>query len=348
MPLVAETAASTSSRVLLVDQHGHAPFKSIAEAVKQAKPGDTIRLAPGSGPYREVLFIKQSGEPGKPITFDGSGETVTGFQPLQFKQIDGMWICDLKPYFDSFKSVQGFRKVDGRWVTREKRALPAVISFQGTRLLQDYETGQFTDYATLSPDGYRITLNEGVSPEGWEISSSYFVVRINNVSHHVYKNMTASGSSNDGFNLHGTGSNLVFENVTACLNLDEGFSAHDDIECEIYDSAFFMNDTGIGNVANSVMHATNIRTYDNLGWGVWISNCTATLEGVRSWGNGVANYYFQGNAVVDMADVVSVRSPWTRKPWISSQESSSYENYTPYRKSPNAQVEGEVTLEDPH
>ncbi len=64
------------------------PFRTIVKAIRSARPGDTVFLDPGAGPYHEsVLFYDHpawyhaGGEPGKPLTLDGRGATVTGADP---------------------------------------------------------------------------------------------------------------------------------------------------------------------------------------------------------------------------------------------------------------------------
>jgi len=56
-----------------------APFNAISDALKGAKPGDTIHI--GKGLYREQLDIKTSGTPDAPIVFQGergpNGEFLT-------------------------------------------------------------------------------------------------------------------------------------------------------------------------------------------------------------------------------------------------------------------------------
>ncbi|MFA6293421.1 MAG: right-handed parallel beta-helix repeat-containing protein [Victivallales bacterium] len=56
------------------------PFRSITKAVLAAKAGDTVLVIPTGKPYRETvnLYGMKNGEPGKPITIDGQGVTVSG------------------------------------------------------------------------------------------------------------------------------------------------------------------------------------------------------------------------------------------------------------------------------
>ncbi|MDF3058248.1 MAG: hypothetical protein K0R17_2463 [Rariglobus sp.] len=58
------------------------PLKTIQRAVDLAGAGDTIHLAVIKGDYRqEVQFRDKGGEPGRPITLDGHGATLSGAEP---------------------------------------------------------------------------------------------------------------------------------------------------------------------------------------------------------------------------------------------------------------------------
>lgn len=306
-------------RTLVVDQKAGQPFASIAAAVKEARPGDTIQLAKGSGPYREVLHISQSGLPDAPIVFDGNGEVITGFAPLEgFREADGQTLCPLPVPF------------------------PCVLTYHGERLVQDAASGQFTKWARLSADGKSLILLPGTESAGWEVSVRDYVVQILNASHHVYRNIRASGSLNDGFNLHGTGTDLVFENIEGFQNLDEGFSAHDQIVCRIDGGQFSENDNGIGNVARSSMEASNIRCHSNLGWGLWLRECSADLKNVRAWDNGAAQICFDINSQATCADVRFTDPDRPARPWISYKETRQIATQPAYVKVGSASVTGET------
>jgi len=334
-------SADRPPRTLLVDQRATSGFRSIKQAVRSTKPGDTIELAPGSGPYREALYIPQSGLPEKPIIFDGKGETVTGFEPLIFEQKDGEWVCDLKPFFAGLSHVQGFTKEYGRWTNANAPAsFPSVLTHRGKRIRQHVLTGEFTDSVKLSVDGNQLTLLPGVDPGGWEISARDAVVLILDASYHTYRNIKATGSLNDGFNLHGRGTGLIFEHIEGSQNLDEGFSAHDATECRIDHGVFRENDNGIGNVKASTMTARNIELSDNLGWGLWLFDCTATLENVQSWNNGVAQIALNGTTIATLTNVTFATPAWSTKPWVSSQETSSSPRSPAFNKAPTVKLTG--------
>lgn len=289
---------SLGGRVLEIDQRGGAAYTSLAAAAAVVRPGDTIRIAKGSGPYREPLIIKTSGTPESPIIVEGNGETVTGFEPLaNFREENGVWVCDLPVAF------------------------PCVLTYRGERLLQDNVSGQFTRYAKLSEDQRRLELLPDTQRDGWEISARASAVQVLGVSNHVYRNLKATGTNNDGFNLHGTGSNLVFENIEGSQNLDEGFSAHDQITCEIRGGVFRENDNGILNIASAVMKAKDVHLFDNLGYGMAFFKCSTDLRNVKAWDNGVAQYFFGTGAEVACQNVIGYEPTWSAKPWKTYKES---------------------------
>lgn len=311
-------------RILEVDQRGGADYESIAAAVQDLGPGDTLRLVPGSGPYREPLFVATSGTESAPIIIEGNNELVTGFSPLTgFYEENGVQVCDLPTAF------------------------PCVLTYQGERLRQDAATGQFTKYARLSADQLRLELLPGTDTNGWEVSTRYFVVRIENVSNHIYRNIKASGALNDGVNLHGTGSGLVFENIEGYHNLDEGFSAHDNIQCEIYNGSFHGNDNGIANIASSIMLAEDVSLYDNLGWGIWLNQCGGNLTRVRAWSNGISQVIFGTDAQVSLTDCTVKDPNWTERQWITYKESANVSDPSAYIVSSTATVTGEMMFDAP-
>lgn len=311
-----------AARELIVDQRGGAHHLSIAAAVAELRPGDTLMLAKGSGPYREELYIPSLGKPDAPITVEGNDEVVTGFDPLTgFREENGRLVCDLPVKY------------------------PLVLTYRGERLRESAATKNFTTFARLSDDRTRLTLESGVSSNGWEYSVRGFVVRVQNVSHHVYQNLKVSGSRNDGFNLHGTGSNLLFQNIEGFNNFDEGFSSHDNMVSEIRGGSFYGNDNGIGNVASSATTAGDIQIHDNLGYGLWMANCTGTFSDLRSWNNGMDQICVVGTSVVDVTNCTAVTPAWTERRWITYNESKRRPAPVVYRKDSKAVVRGRITLE---
>ncbi|MEZ0386890.1 MAG: right-handed parallel beta-helix repeat-containing protein [Verrucomicrobium sp.] len=313
------SAHSAPPRVLEVDPGGSTPYKTIASAAKAVQPGDTLRLKPNSGPYREILLIKTSGTAEAPITIDGGNNVVTGFDPITtWEEKDGTVFCKVKTF-------------------------PCVIAHQGERLVHDATTKQFTKYADLNETKDTLTLRPGVSQEGWEISKRAFAVQITNASHHIYRNLRASGSTNDGFNLHGEGADLLFENIEGFQNLDEGYSSHDSIISVIRGAKFWGNDNGI---ANSFRDQTTLSTtvvdtdvYDNLGFGVSLHDCSAVLQNVRIWHNGLRQLRF--NAATIECENVTVYTPKHRsRQWLSYTDSKDLTNMFAYSAGKECVIKG--------
>ncbi|RRJ94478.1 right-handed parallel beta-helix repeat-containing protein [Opitutaceae bacterium TAV4] len=294
-------AAQTPGNRVVVDQRSSPPpppppgtYRTLAAATAKLRPGDTLWIAPDSGPYREILYIKTNGNPNAPVTIEGNGNEITGFDTLAF-------------------SEQGSATLTTDY--------PFVLRHHGKRIPEDAATGKFTAGITWNPDAKTLTLAPDTSPEGWEISTRPFAVRINNASHHTYKNLIATGSRNDGFNLHGTGSNLLFENITGAQNLDEGFSAHETIDAEIRGGRFYENDNGLFNVQQSKLRLTDADLYNNLGLGLAF-NGDATIEArkVRVWGNGAVQLLLNGTVNAAFENTVIHRQSHTTRPWLSYME----------------------------
>lgn len=297
--LASAVGASLFARELAVDARGGAEFSTLAAASAAARPGDTIVIAKGSGPYRETLYIKQSGTAEAPIVVEGNGETVTALAPLVFQ-----------------------READ-TWTARLPLPFPCVIMRNGERVLQDPAAPADTFLAPirLREDKRTVELLPGASPEGWEASARDCPVRISNGSWQTFRNIVATGGTNDGFNLHGDGRGLLFENIVGCNNMDEGFSSHDTIACEIHGGEFWGNDNGVANGGTYVM--SNIRIHDNLGWGLVLHHdMPVRLSDVRAWGNGMVQIYFGPKANGTCERVLAWEPTWTTRPWRSYTESS--------------------------
>ncbi|HEY9248857.1 MAG TPA: hypothetical protein VIO38_06985, partial [Rariglobus sp.] len=235
---------------------------------------------------------------------EGNGETVTGFEPLVFTQENGVWLARLpKPF-------------------------PLVIAHKGVRVLQDANAPAdlFLAPIKLREDKLTIELLPGGSPENWEVSVRECAVAIANASFQTYRNLVATGATNDGFNLHVAGEGLIFENIVGANNLDEGFSAHGKVSCEIRGGFFFRNENGIAN-PNDVTVAKGIRLYDNLGWGLSLNNnSVATLVDVKSWNNDIAQYRFIHQASGTCNEVWAWAPTWKNRRYRSYTDSATTGN----------------------
>jgi hypothetical protein len=303
--LVAFTSAGLA-RTITVDPKTPGACRTLAEAASQLRAGDTLQIAAGTGPYREPLYIRASGTPEAPIVIEGNGNEITGFDPLVFSPLP-----------------------DGRLAATVPTEYPFVLRHAGRRVKEDAQTNQFEGGVTYERAENRLVLAPGVSAEGWEISVRQFAVRISNASYHVYRDIDATGSRNDGFNLHGDGRGLVFEAVSGRQNLDEGFSSHGTMECEIRNARFSENDNGILNGQQTVTRLENVDVFDNVGFGIGF-NGEARIDAVnvRSWGNGVSQLLLRAGVKPRFESVRIYRNANTSRRWLSYMESARWPRLT--------------------
>jgi hypothetical protein len=85
------------------------------------------------------------------------------------------------------------------------------------------------------------------------------------LTHVVIRNLVVCRVLNDGFNLHGTTSDLRLENIAAVDCGDDGISPHETCEVTIDGYWGVGNSTGMGNGNLSVTRAWNVRLEGNLG-----------------------------------------------------------------------------------
>lgn len=289
-----------AARILTVDPRDPAAIPTLKQAASLVQPGDTIVLAPGSGPYREPLYINRSGAAAAPITIEGNGNEITGFDLLSFTQLP-----------------------DGRHQSIVSVPYPFVLRHAGKkRFREEAATKQFSEGIQYDPATRILILPAGVSTSDWEVSARNHVVRIQDVSHHRYRNIVATGSRNDGFNLHGTGMDLHFENITGSYNLDEGFSSHDDIHSSIDGGYFFENDNGIYNIGRSHTRIQNVDISQNLGIGFGLADGTVEASQLRIWSSGMVQLKLDGSAHLFGSNITIYRNPRTTRQWLSYKESA--------------------------
>lgn len=292
--LLASTLATALCERVSVDPRDPNAYQTLREAVAKLKAGDILWLAPGSGPYREELCIRTSGTKEAPIVIEGNGNEITGFDPLTFQ--------------------------DG--TAQPSIEYPFVLRHHGQRVPEE-TAGRFGQSVTYDASNKRLTLAPGAPSDGWEISTRKFAVRIQDVSHHTYRDLIASGSQNDGFNLHGSGNHLLFEKITGRQNLDEGFSAHDTIHSEIRSGLFFENDNGMLSGQKTVTRMEAVDLWDNLGLGLGF-NGEATVEArdTRVWGNGMNQLLLRAGVTASFVNVRIYTNPFATRLWLTYKESA--------------------------
>ncbi len=240
-------------------QGADGPVKTIHHAVRRAKSGDTIHLAPSDAPYHDVIAFHDShGEPGRPITFDGHDAALSGAEPLNiadWREVSpGLYRCDqlIPARFvndEDALSRRWFFLFDGR-INRMGRTLKGKNApYKSPAELQPgewtYQKSENAFYLKIAPSRqladchieYPLRMN-GVSTSG-------------DCSHLVVKNLVVKHVLNDGYNLHGKSRDVRFENIAAYECGDDGFSAHDDCEATVDGFVSSGNSTGIANVGAS-------------------------------------------------------------------------------------------------
>lgn len=308
LPHATATAAepTAAGRRITVDARlatdTHDTFRTLAQATAKLQPGDTLWIAPDSGPYREILHIKTSGTADAPIIVEANNNEITGFEPLTFTDK----------------------------TTSPPPPWPFVLRHNGKRIPQDATTQKFTNgplTATWHTDTKTLTLAPDTPTDGWEISTRPFAVRISGVSHHTYRNLIATGSRNDGFNIHGDCTNLLFENITGAQNLDEGFSAHETAAAKIKGARFYENDNGLFNINQSRLILNDADIYQNLGFGLALNaNTTIEARNIRVWGNGMIQLFITGNVTASFENSIIYKTPFETRPWITYNETARREN----------------------
>jgi hypothetical protein len=250
--------------------------KTIAEAIIQAQPGDTIHLAPGRY-WESAAFHNKSGEPGRPITLDGHGATLDGSEPL--KPADWEMVSpglyrnrNLLPV-NPANLGRWFFVFDGKMnhMGRTSKGPSAPL-----KKVEELQAGDWTYVpdAPITRDARHIKGAFYIKIDPAKTLADYRIeapIRPNGVSlsgrceHLVIRNVTSTHVHNDGYNIHGYTRDIVFENIKAIECGDDGVSAHDDCQIRVNGLVSIGNSTGICDVGDSVSHYNRVFIKDCLG-----------------------------------------------------------------------------------
>ena len=252
------------------------PVKTIATAIRQSKPGDTIHLKPDTV-YRDwAAFFDKSGEPEHPITLDGHGATLDGCDPLDpqgWVEVEpGLFRNDdLMPLTDAIID-RWFFVMDGQ-LNRMQRCSKGPS--QPLKMPQELQLGEWTflkdpERTTTARAGYifgsfwiRLPANVSLLEAKIEVPIRTAGVLIRGTSSHlVIRNLTATRPYNDGFNLSDS-RDIKLENIRAINCGDDGISAHGHCRYSVQGVHSIGNATGICDTG------TSETTYDD----VLIRNC---------------------------------------------------------------------------
>lgn len=286
--LVALAFGQTEARDLHVDPEGGddanegttSPLRSIRQAIRIAKAGDTIYLKPAV--YQEYAgFYNKRGKPEKPITLDGHGATLEGsdaIDPATWTEVSpGLFKNDeLLPTLNLAILWRWFFLIDGK-INRMGRVLKG--KSERFRKPEELKPGEWTYVGnhTKSEGGsdsdkargsFFIKLQHGQTLEKVDIRypvRSAGVQLSGNNAHLVIRNLTATHSQNDGFNIHGDCRNVVFENIKAIECGDDGISAHETAQYRVDGFTSIGNGTGICDTGSSKTSYNNVFIADCVG-----------------------------------------------------------------------------------
>jgi len=241
---------------LLVDPAGE--IRTIAQAVKRARPGDTIRLTPGV--YKEsIVFHDRSGEYGKPITIDGQGATLDGGDDQDLSTWEdlgeGLYRRVKLLRMDDGILMRWFMVFDGKMqrMGRCSKGPSLALKKPAELALNEWTYVKEEDalYVRVKPGAKVIAP---IRSSGVAISGT--------CRHLTIRNVTATHVYNDGYNIHGWCRNVIFENIKAIECGDDGVSAHDDCEITVDGLVSQGNATGITDTNDSVSHYRNVTIRD--------------------------------------------------------------------------------------
>ncbi len=244
------------------------PLRSIAKAIALAKAGDTVDLAPRAKPYREsAVFHNRSGEPGRPITLDGHGATLSGCEPI----VPADWEPVAPGLYRNARLLHTSPSVVGRYFFRfDGRMNHMGRTSKGNSLPwkkpQDLRPGEWTFQA--SDKAFYLKIDPARRLDDCRIEAP---LRSNGVAigghceHLVIRDVNATHVWNDGYNIHGTTRDILFENISAVECGDDGLSAHDDCEVRVEGFVSIANSTGLCNVNRSTSQNNRLWIERNLG-----------------------------------------------------------------------------------
>lgn len=232
---------------------------TIAQAIKLARPGDTIHLEPNKVYYDYAGFYGKKGEPGRPVTLDGHGAILDGSDPLNpadWREVSpGLFANSrLLPRLDDAILSRWFFLWNGQ-VTRMGRASKAKSTELKTP--ESLEPGEWTfvrDASQERPDSKQIFGTFYLRlPSGRTLADELIRAPVRSAgvqfsgdnAHLVIRNVTARYPYNDGFNIHGDCRDVVFENITAIGCGDDGISAHESAQYRVHGFTSIGNSTGI-------------------------------------------------------------------------------------------------------
>ncbi len=278
------------------------PVRSIAQGIRLARPGDTVRLggATYKGRREQVGFYGRSGEAGAPIVLDGQGATIDGCEPLE----PGMWQAVAPGLYRSDTLYRDCFHSNDEYVARAYFLFNGKMNRMGRSLKgpkppykppEALQPGEWTYQADTRAFFVRIDSAQSLAEARIEVPWVTTGVQVSGDCHDlVIRNVRAAHVLNDGFGITvgGASGSLVrrvrFENIEAFECGDDGLSAHGD--CEVFVDGFLSqrNGTGICTCGTSYNNRVVIREAHGLDLDLYagpgphvFSNSVIVCHGIR-------------------------------------------------------------------
>ncbi|EDY18093.1 hypothetical protein CfE428DRAFT_4229 [Chthoniobacter flavus Ellin428] len=239
------------------------PMKTIARAIKAAKPGDTVNLAKAN--YKEsAIFHNRAGEAGKPITLDGHGAMLDGadaLNPDDWKEVSpGLFHNDNLLRLDDAVIQRWFFLWDGKMNHMGRTSKGLRPDFKKPADLQPGEWSFIKDPAQNGPNGQIHGAFFVKLPPGQKLADAHIAAPIRSAgvaisgdnSWITIRNINATHVYNDGYNIHGKCRDVLFEHIGAFECGDDGISAHDDCQYKVDGLVSIGNSTGIADTGDSI------------------------------------------------------------------------------------------------
>jgi len=283
--------------------------KRIAQAIRLARPGDTIHLAPTTY-YESANFINVHGEPDKPITLDGHGAILDGSEAVTS--------ADWKPVADSpdlYRREKLYPKADDAIVARwfllfdgkmQRMNRCSKGPSEPLKKITDLQPGEWT--YVKDEDAFYLKLKPGQDLDKANIrypARSSSVIFASTGSNITVRNLTGTHPYNDGFNIHGHQYDLVFENIKAIKCGDDGFSAHEDATCTIIGFTSIDNATGFCDTGTSQTDYRDVFIKDCHGFDLYFIGQRHSIENALIESSAARPFWVDGNQLSDGSQCVA-------------------------------------------
>ena len=253
-----------------------APYSTVARALKNVSPGDTIYILPSDQPIRDNIQVTNvCGTAEAPVTIDGMNNIFLGTNPLtpkDWKEVSpGVYKKEMKTgrnwasrFFMTFNghinrmgrlqkagsAGAKFKKPEelapGEWTIVEKDMVDA----KGPHKQYNF------DFIVRLPEGAKSLEDSGV--EEPNIFKNGGVNLRGKCRHLVLRNIIVKNFFNDGYNIHGDVEDVHFENIAAVDCGDDGISAHESCKLTGKNMVFIGCSTAVCHIASVTSSQENI------------------------------------------------------------------------------------------